>query len=722
MEFRDCHEEKIHLCGLIQDLGYLFVFDESRICTAASDNVIQIDNIPVEKYLGMTVDQILSLLTKSDRFIFESINQHLNTSIFYRFAERIQINNIDYDLSIYKYGDNIYVEIELCNTQQIKPTKLYYYAKYLEDNKSKVWECLTNLIRQIINYDRVMVYQFLEDNSGKVIAESKSDNMHSLLGYRYPEFDIPQQARELYTIFLARHTADTDGLTHQIISNSKQEIDLTKCSLRAMSPIHLQYLKNSKAQASASFSIIQDGKLWGLVTCQNSKPLHVDLAQRHLCTFLTQFATNHHISELLKEDLETQNVMYILEKELKSDLLIDRDIHYVLETFGERIMKMVEADGIIIKHSKGEKFYGEVPGNIQLKEIEHYLKNENTSLYSTHEFISKTADDNLFPGIIRAEILAESQWKIYLFRKEVLIEELWAGKPEKQLNYDPDRKITYPSPRTSFEAWRQITRGKAAPWLKVQLLFLERIVYIIQQAIAKRNAEIDQLNKDLIRSNNALDTFSYTLTHDLKNPLSSIQLGAQMILMKKNLGQELLNRLSTNILEASNLITDMINKVHELSKSNSVELDLEIIDPKNKIITIVESSKDQYNVGNLEFVMGEILPVRGERTLLYQLFLNILGNAIKYSSKEDNPKVEVYSIKSGSKVIYFISDNGIGMDLNAGNNIFEIFQRLPNSSGYDGTGIGLSIVKRIIDRLGAEIKVESQLGKGTQFQIHFNTH
>lgn len=361
-----------------------------------------------------------------------------------------------------------------------------------------------------------------------------------------------------------------------------------------------------------------------------------------------------------------------------------------------------------------------VPGRNQLKEIENHLKNDNTSLFSTNEFISKTEEDVLFPGIIRAEILSESQWKIYLFRKEQLIEELWAGKPEKQLNYDPDRKINYPSPRTSFDTWRQITRGKASPWLKVQVLFLERVVYIIQQAIAKRNVEIDQLNKDLIRSNNALDTFSYTLTHDLKNPLSSIQLGAQMILMKKNLSEELLHRLGTNILEASNLITEMINKVHELSKSNSVALELEIIDPRNKIITIAESSKDQYGVANLDFVMGEILPIRGERTLLYQLFLNILGNAIKYSSKQDNPKVEVYSIKSGGKVIYFITDNGIGMDLKDGNNIFEIFQRLPNSSGYDGSGIGLSIVKRIIDRLGAEIKVESQLDKGTQFQILFN--
>ena len=720
MEFIDCHEEKIHLCGYIQDLGYLFVFDETKTCTAASDNVIQIDNLPLEKYLGMSIDDVLSALTKSNTFIFESINQNINTSIFYRFAERIQINNVDYDLSIYTYGINTYIEIEICNVNQLKSTKLYYYAKYLEDNKSMVWQSLTNLIRQIINYDRVMVYQFLEDNSGKVIAESKSENMHSLLGYRYPEFDIPKQARELYTIFLARHTTDTEGITHKIVSKTNQEIDLTKCSLRAMSPIHLQYLRNSNARATASFSIIQDGKLWGLVTCQNSKPLHVDLAQRHLCTFLTQFSTNHHISELLKQDLETQNIMYVLEKELKSDLLIHRDIHYVLETFGERIMKMVDADGIIIKHNKGEKFFGTVPGARHLKEIDNRLKNEDTGFFFTHEFTYEAQEEELFPGIIRAEILAESQWKIYLFRKELLIEELWAGKPEKQLNYDPERKITYPSPRTSFETWRQITRGKASVWLKVQLLFLERIVYIIQQAIAKRNAEIDQLNKDLIRSNNALDTFSYTLTHDLKNPLSSIQLGAQMILMKKNLSEELLNRLGTNILEASNLITEMINKVHELSKSNSVALDLEIIDPKNKIVTIAESSKDQYGVDSLEFVMGEILPIRGERTLLYQLFLNILGNAIKYSSKQERPRVEIYSIKSGSKVIYFIEDNGIGMDLKNGNNIFDIFQRLPNSSGYDGSGIGLSIVKRIIDRLGAEIKVESQLGKGTQFQIYFN--
>lgn len=258
-----------------------------------------------------------------------------------------------------------------------------------------------------------------------------------------------------------------------------------------------------------------------------------------------------------------------------------------------------------------------------------------------------------------------------------------------------------------------------SPWLKIEISFLERIVFLIQQAIAKRNAEIEQLNKDLVRSNNALDTFSYTLTHDLKNPLSSIKLGAQMLLMKNDIPRELLLKLANNILDASALITEMIDKVHELSKSNSVALNLEILDPKSNIISITEIAKNQYGVDGLDFKMGEIIPIRGERTLIYQLFLNIIGNAVKYSSKQENPKVEVYSTQSGTMVTYFIVDNGIGMDLQKENNIFDIFQRLSNSSGYDGSGIGLSIVKRIIDRLGADIRVESAVGKGTTFEIIF---
>ncbi|CDS94573.1 ATP-binding protein [Sphingobacterium faecium] len=719
MEFLDCHEEKITRCGLIQDLGFLFVFSNETCCIAVSENVIQLTQTPFEQYLGLPIDRILAELTGSSTLVFEDIDESFKNSIFYRFTKRIVIHNENYDLSIYRHNDHIYVEVEIYSDIQVESNKLYYYAKYLEDHKAHIWESLATQIRQIIHYDRVMVYQFMEDHSGQVIAESKSEDMHSLLGYRYPEFDIPKQARELYTIFLARHTADTDAATHKIMGSSQEDIDLSKCSIRALSPIHIQYIKNSKARASASFSIIRDGQLWGLVTCQNNQPQHVDLSQRHLCTFLTQFATKHHISELLKKEMEIQSAMNVVEKDLKSDLLIDRNTFHVLERFGEKIMPMLHADGIYIKYATGERSIGLVPNTEQLQEINDFVQDDD-SIFSTHKFKYSYQGENILPGVITTEILPNSQWKIYIFRKEVVIQEVWAGKPEKHLQYDDSKKITFPSPRTSFEAWKQITRTHATPWLQVEISFIERIVFIIQQALAKRNAEIDQLNKDLVRSNNALDTFTYTLTHDIKNPLSSIKLGSQMILMKKNITTEQLHKLANNMLDSSSLISDMLDKVHELSKSNSVALNLELLDPTSKIILIAESSKNQYDVTHLDFVLGAILPIKGERTLIYQLFLNIVGNAIKYSSKQEKPKVEVYSTASDNKVTYFIIDNGIGMDLKNGNNIFEIFQRLPNSSGYEGSGIGLSIVRRIIDRLGAEIKVESSLGKGTTIQIQFD--
>jgi len=308
---------------------------------------------------------------------------------------------------------------------------------------------------------------------------------------------------------------------------------------------------------------------------------------------------------------------------------------------------------------------------------------------------------------------------MFLFRKEHVYEDVWAGKPEKIYYYDPERKVEFPSPRTSFEAWREIMKGKSIKWKESELSFVEKVAHITQQAIAQRGGEIAQLNKELMRSNNALDTFGYTLTHDLKNPLSSIRLAAQMMLVKDDLPKDMLRKMATNIMDATTLMTEMMDKVYQLAQSNYVSFRTELIDPRLKILNILESCKQQFDVPDLEFVLGQTLAIQGERTLLYQLFLNLIGNAIKYSSKKDQPKVEVYSEKQGNSVHYYIKDNGIGMDIQDQAYIFEIFKRLPNSQGFEGSGIGLSIVKRIADRLSAKVTVESELDVGTTFCVKF---
>lgn len=721
----DCHEEKIHLCGKIQHFGYLLVFDQDARCISYSRNLSDLQDILPGELTGITIDAVLSRLTAHKSLSFEAIDKQISDHIFYRFVENVRIKDNNYNYSIYRNEGHIYLEIEACNQHSIKPTRLYYYAKYLEDKDTDIWQSLTVLIREIVGFDRVMVYHFHEDKSGQVIAESVAADMDSLIGYRYPEFDIPKQARALYVRFLARHTTDTEAPIFELVGQTGYDIDLSRCSIRALSPVHLQYLRNAGVRASASFSIIVNGKLWGLVACHNRHPKHVDLAQRHLCTFLTQYAVNKYLSGQHREDLAAYATVSALERDLKTELLVNKDIYTALETFAPQIMSMTGADGLLIKHDKGQNTWGILPDPERIKEIDHFLlKHTSEHSFATHKFIynnhNETAGPGFFPGVIRVNLLPDSEYYLYLFRKEYMREEVWAGKPEKIMQYDADKNITFASPRNSFNAWKQIIKGKAEPWKKNEIAFVERIAYITQQAVARRSAEIQALNKELIRSNNALDTFGYTLNHDLKNPLAAIRLAAQVIQKKDNIPPEYLRKLSTNIIDASELIMDMVEKVHQLSKSTSVAFDRELINPRKKIISIIETCKIQFNVKHLDFVLGQTYPVKGERTLLYQLFLNLIGNAIKYSSQEKEPLVEVFSTQFGQRVSYFIKDNGIGMDLTTAGNIYDIFKRLPNASTFEGSGIGLSIVKRITDRLGAIISVESAVGRGTTFRIDFD--
>lgn len=716
----DCHEEQIHLCGKIQYFGYLFVF-ENNVCVAASKNSIEITERSIEEIIGLKIDHLLNLMTPDNGWNFSEIDGNISIPNN-RFTERIRIGVQEYYVSIYQYDKKRFLEIEICSDYVAKSNNLNNYARALEHCNDR-WHMLTELIKEITGFDRAMVYQFLEDNSGQVIAESKNEELPSFLSYRYPEFDVPIQARELYTRFPSRNVADVDGSLFDILGISADQLDLSHCGLRAFSPMHLQYLRNAHARASASFSIMIEGKLWGLVTCQNTLPKHVDLGQRNLCTFLTQYAVNYHLLEHQKELIDAHKVMGAVERDLKAELLVQHDFHGVLEQFAPKIMEIVAADGIVVTYDGGLSCIGETPGQKEIEIIDDFLLDKDDEiLFSTNKFMYTQPDgrDGLyFPGVIRINILPGNKWFLYLFRKESIVEEIWAGKPEKLTVTNENSGISYPGPRTSFAKWKEMTKGSAINWKIIELAFLEKIVNITQQAIGQRGGEIFNLNRELIRSNNALDTFGYTLTHDLKNPLAMIKLSAQMMLSREEDKSSMFYKLASNILDSSHLMAEMMDKVYDLSQSNYIHFELELINPQSEILDILENSKKLYNSESLIFSLDETIAIPGERTLLYQMFLNLIGNAVKYSSKKEEPMVEVKSYRKGLSVIYEVRDNGIGIDLNNGTNIFDIFNRMPNTAEFEGAGIGLSIVKRIADRLGAKVSVESEINVGTSFQVEF---
>lgn len=122
---------------------------------------------------------------------------------------------------------------------------------------------------------------------------------------------------------------------------------------------------------------------------------------------------------------------------------------------------------------------------------------------------------------------------------------------------------------------------------------------------------------------------------------------------------------------------------------------------------------------NAEIIVGDLPNVMGDETMLTQVFLNIIGNAVKYSSKSENPKVEINGKVEGDYVIYTVKDNGIGIPESAQAHMFKIFNRMDNAKSFEGNGVGLSIAYRIMKRLGGNITYESKENEGTTFILTF---
>lgn len=721
-----CEDEPIHLCGRVQEFGFLIVANSDHHIVAVSENCESWLGINAETLLQQRLSDLLDRYLHPNRAdLLVAIQQAQDSVSIDRLVHDVILDGVTFYLTVYSYDEKIYLEFERKLPLAVPSfISLYAYSQKLE-NATDVWQALCQCIAEVIGFDRVMTYKFREDKSGQVVAEKVRDGLESYLGLHYPEFDIPQQARELYTKHLARLTSDIHGATYAIQSSLSTPLDLSFSSIRALSPIHLQYLGNAGAFASISFSIIVHGKLWGLVTCQHETAKTVDLSQRHLAVFLTQYAVNRYLSLQKETDLNFGKQIKEFELALKEKLIIKNDILPVLSSFSSQLCSFVDADGLAIRHKDATFTFGVSPDIQTVHKIHNFInKTHRKAIYSKEDFVLAHQDElelsNInFAGLVKIDIDSSKEFSLFWFRKEQITERLWAGKPEKVMTFDESQQAYIPSPRRSFDAWKQLVKGIAPAWGESDLYFMKRIRQLIRESLLRKSEEIYNLNQELILLNNALDTYSYTVSHDLKNPLSVVKLSVQMMQAKRDISAEMLGKLATNIKDASELMETMLNKIYEFSKVKEFRYQPNLINTDQIIPQIVDHCQTRYNAQNCRIELGDLLPVMGEKTLIYQLFLNIISNAIKYSSKTEIAQVSIASVVSGRKIRYTVEDNGIGIANEELTTIYEIFKRMSNSAGFEGSGVGLAIVKRIVDRLGVQIHVESELHRGTRFHLDF---
>ncbi len=239
----------------------------------------------------------------------------------------------------------------------------------------------------------------------------------------------------------------------------------------------------------------------------------------------------------------------------------------------------------------------------------------------------------------------------------------------------------------------------------------------------RREEDVRRLNEDLRRramqleeANKDLESFSYSISHDLKAPLRAIS-GFSQILAQEH--REKLDEESRGLLDKVRRNTEtmerLINDILEFSRAGRTEIRLTVIDMNNVVKDVVEEFEAGAGTRDICFNIGKLPSAVGDASVVRQIFYNLLSNAVKFTRGKKHAEIDVGGSEKEGETMYYIRDNGAGFDPRYADKIFGVFQRLHRADEFEGTGIGLAIVKRFINKLGGKVWADGKLNEGATF-------
>ncbi|MEP7372228.1 MAG: PAS domain S-box protein [Chitinophagaceae bacterium] len=252
-------------------------------------------------------------------------------------------------------------------------------------------------------------------------------------------------------------------------------------------------------------------------------------------------------------------------------------------------------------------------------------------------------------------------------------------------------------------------------WLSISMLMIEVdnepcTLTVSIDITARKTAEeqVELVNKEL-------EAFSYSVSHDLRSPLRIIDGYSELMISDYSNsldpeGNRLLGIIKANVRKMGRLIDDLLN----FSRLGRKELTYQQVDMNKMAETVIAellfSGTKKYNIE-----ISALEPAVCDSSLIRQVWVNLISNALKYSGDKENPAIEISSAKSGNEIVYSVKDNGVGFNMQYAHKLFGVFQRLHKMTEFEGTGVGLALVQRIITRHGGRVWAEAEVNKGAAF-------
>jgi two-component system, chemotaxis family, sensor kinase Cph1 len=734
IDLTNCDREPIHIPGLVQPHGVLLVLRHPtlEIVHVSSNTQVIIGRQP-EDLLGKPLSDLLD--AKQVKLIQECLDEDFESINPLDLSIRRLNESIHFDGIVHRLATGIVLELEPRETEG--KADFFDFYKQVKGTITRIQKAPTLLdmseivvkeVRRLTGFDRVMVYRFAPDGSGRVIAEDTNQEI-PYLGLHYPASDIPKQARQLYLRNWLRLIPTTRYQPVPIISVarpfSNQPLDLSLSVLRSVSPIHLEYLQNMGVAASMSISLMHEQKLWGLIACHHLSPKHIPYNTRTVCEFIGQVTSVELANKTAAEDIDYKMQLKSLQTQFVEAL---SQAEYLLDGMVQlksQLLNLVNATGAVICSADEYLHVGKTPPESDVHALLDWIKPHlHHSLFETQSLSEQYPEAQSFKaiasGVLALEISKVHRDYILWFRPEVMQTVNWGGNPNKPVELVADGSLRM-SPRQSFDRWQETVQGCALPWKPCEIEAVAELRSLIVGIVLRQADELASKNSELQRSNEDLDSFAYIASHDLKEPLRGIHNYANFLMedYAEVLNDDGIEKLQT-LVRLTQRMEDLINSLLYFSRLGSTELMLQTVNLDELVQQAITTLTITRPHNEVEFRIPQPLPsIKGDRAQINELFTNLISNAIKYNDKA-NKWIEIGFIAAADSDLcpptFYVRDNGIGILQEHLEKIFQIFRRLHGRDEFSGgTGVGLTIARKIVERHGGRIWIESTLNQGSTF-------
>jgi chemotaxis family two-component system sensor kinase Cph1 len=717
-----CAQEPIHIPGAIQPHGGLLAFDMRTLrVTQASANI--------ETFVGLSLESVLG--GRVTAWMSTSDADHLERALDIPPEDSPDLLSFTSGprrlLGSLHRGDGVAImELELANGEEGSVGHADAASAFRRlassDQLQALAETAAREVRRLTRFDRVVIYRFADDGSGEVVAECGVSELPPYLGLRFPESDIPRQARELYLRGWIRAIPDAryvpSALVPTLRPDTQTPLDLTRTALRSISPMHLAYLASMGVQASLSASLIVEGRLWGLISCGHGVPTPLPAALRSTCETIARMMSSQ-IAALEARELRRRHrlnaplITHLDEAMRTSDASA---LEGVLRA-AESLLPLVGASGAAVVADGEVTTLGSCPAAADIIEIAarasgHVDVNGVWSTATSSRVDPRwTVHAAVASSILVITLPKPLDSKLLWFRPELVRSAHWGGKPPLA---EPRADAMTLGPARSFAVWSETVRGQGEAWDEADL----------EAASALRRLAIEvDLGRQVRRHQAAVqarDDLVAVVSHDLRTPMSIVAMQAaiiqRVVAADPTESSHRLRASAETIQRAADRMSSLLRDLLDLAKIEAGRFEVEatvqsahhLVEDACNLLSSIAMAK---SINLLPDTAGDA-SIRVDPERVFQVFANLIGNAIKFSLPGTTVSVGGAIIDRGYQ--FHVVDQGVGISADQQSRIFDRYWQAKQSD-VAGAGLGLYIAKGIVEAHGGTLRVESEVGCGTSF-------